>query len=221
MTLMRLLIIHPDPKRLHQAATILHSHNHLRVSHVMRSVHECLARVSVTNCDLILVSATLPDDDVRKLLKQLRQQAIPAKAPIRVIVTDVPNDPKAILSYIAAGAAGYVLAQEGVGAWSQQIDAVGRGQPLVSPAMAAAMMEHLARLNKLATGFAPQAQRHKNLTHREHEVLLLLGEGHPNQAIAERLIIAVGTVKNHVHHVLTKLNLSNRKAAEMYLSFVQ
>jgi DNA-binding NarL/FixJ family response regulator len=59
------------------------------------------------------------------------------------------------------------------------------------------------------------------LTQREHEVLLLLGEGHPNQAIAERLIIAVGTVKNHVHNVLTKLNLSNRKAAGMYLSFVR
>jgi|LakMenE18May11ns_1017448.scaffolds.fasta_scaffold9427286_1 DNA-binding NarL/FixJ family response regulator len=221
MTLTRLFIIHPEPEWLHQAATLLHTHSHLRVSHVMASVHECLARVSATNCDLILVSATLPDDDVRKLLKQVRQQAIPAKAPIRVIVTDVPNDPKAILSYIAAGAAGYVLAQEGVGAWVNQVEAVGSGQPLVSPAMAAAMMEHLTRLNKLATGFAPHAQRHKNLTQREHEVLLLLGEGHPNQAIAERLIIAVGTVKNHVHNVLTKLNLSNRKAAGMYLSFVR
>lgn len=222
MTLTRLLIIHPDPKCLHQAVRLLHTHNHLCVSHVMSSVHECLARISVTNCDLILVSATLPNGDVRKLLKQLRQQAVPAKAPIRVIVTGVPNDPKQILSYVADGAAGYILlAQEGVGAWANQIEAVGRGQPLVSPAMAAAMIEHLARLNKLATGFAPHAQRYKNLTQREQEVLLLLGQGHPNHAIAEQLIIAVGTVKNHVHNVLTKLNLSNRKAVGMYLSFVR
>lgn len=46
-------------------------------------------------------------------------------------------------------------------------------------------------------------------------------EGHANQVIANRLIIGIGTVKNHVHHVLTKLNLSNRKAAGMYLAFVR
>lgn len=217
----RLFIIHPDPKRLHQAATLLHTHSHLRVSHVMRSVHECLARVSATNCDLILASATLPNSDVRKLLKQLRQQAIPEKAPIRVIVTDVPNEPKQILSYIAAGAVGYVLAQEGVGAWANQIDAVCSGQPLVSPTMAAAMMTHLTRLNKLTARFAPPARLYGNLTAREREILLLLGEGYRNQAIAKRLIIGVGTVKNHVHNLLTKLNLSNRKAVGMYLSYIK
>lgn len=221
MRFTRIFIIHPEPKCLQQAVTLLHTHSHLRVSHVMSSVHECFARISATNCNLILASATLPDGDVRKLLKQLRQQAVPAKAPIRVIVTDMPNDSKQILSYIAAGAAGYVLAQEGIGAWVNQVEAVGSGQPLVSPAMAAAIMEHLTRLNKLATGFTPQTERYRNLTQREHEVLVLLGEGHPNHAIAERLIIAVGTVKHHVHNILTKLNLSNRKAAETYLAFVR
>jgi len=217
----RLFILHADPKRLHQAAIRLNAHSHLLVSHMTSSVHECLARVSVTNCDLILVSATLPNDGARKLLKQLRQQVVPTKAPIRVIVTEVSNDPKQILGYIAAGAVGYVLAQEESDAWVKQIEAVRNGQPLVSPAMAAAMMEHLTRLNKLAAGFAPYTQRYGKLTQREQEILLLLGEGHPNQAIAERLIIAVGTVKHHVHNVLTKLNLSNRKAVGMYLSFVR
>lgn len=221
MTYMRLLLIHPEPKSLHQAVALLHTHNHLCISLVTTSVHECLARMSVTNCDLILASATLPAGDLRKLLRQVRQQAIPTKVPIRVIITDTPDDPKQILSYIAAGAAGYILAQEGGSIWVKQIEAVVRGQPLVSPAMAAAMIEHLSRLNKLANGFVPHTQRYKNLTQREHEVLLLLGEGHPNHAIAEQLIIAVGTVKNHVHNVLTKLNLSNRKAAGMYLSFVR
>lgn len=217
MTHTRIFIIHENPERLRQAASLLNTNPHMSVVHVMSSVHECFARVGYTNCDLILASATLPNNDVRKLLKHLRQQAMPA----RVIVTDLPNDPKQILTYIAAGAVGYVLAQEGVGAWAKEIDAVCNGQPTVSPMMAAAMIKHLARLSQLAVGFTPQAQRHACLTAREHEILLLLGEGHANQVIANRLIIGVGTVKNHVHQVLTKLNLNNRKAAGMYLSFVK
>lgn len=116
----RIFIIHENPARLRQAATLLNAHRHLRVMHLMSSVHECFARVGVANCDLILVSATLPNEEARKLLKYLRQQGMPTK----VIVTDVANDPKQILTYIAAGAVGYVLVQEGVGAWAKQIEAV-------------------------------------------------------------------------------------------------
>lgn len=217
MTRLAIFIIHEQPERLRQAATLLKTNKHLYVSRVMSSVQEGLVRIGGDNCDLILVSANLPNDDVRSLLKHVRQAASAAK----VIVTDLPNDPRQILAYIAAGAAGYVLAQEGIGAWATQIDAVARGQPMVSPVMAAAMMRHLARLSKLAGGFAPHAQRYNTLTAREHEILLLLGEGHANQVIANRLIIGVGTVKNHVHRVLTKLNLSSRKATGMYLAYVK
>jgi DNA-binding NarL/FixJ family response regulator len=216
MTRTNIFIIHEHPERLDQAVLLLNANPGLRVVHAMRSVHECFARVGIANCDLILASANLPKDDLRKLLKHLRQQPSPAK----VIVTDLPNDPKQILAYIAAGAAGYVLAQEGVSAWVKQIDAVSCGQPVVSPAMAAAMMRHLARLSLLAASVVPQPQLSPNLTKREHEVLTLLGEGHSNQVIAQRLILAVGTVKNHVHHILTKLKLNNRKAAGTYLAFV-
>ena len=217
MTCDRIFIIHENPERLRQAAILLNRNTHERVIRLMSSVHECFTRVGCTNGDLILASATLPKDDLRKLLKHLRQQAMPAK----VIVTDLPNDPKQILTYIAAGAAGYVLAQEGLGAWVTQVDAVCNGQPLVSPAMAAAMIGHLTKLSQLTAGFGPRSGLYANLTERECEVLALLGQGHANQVIANRLIIAVGTVKNHVHHVLTKLNLNNRKAARMYLSFVK
>ncbi len=213
-----IFVIHENPERLQQAVVLLNTNTSLRVIHPMSSVDECLARIGPANCDLILVSATLPHDDARKLLKRLRLQS--ALSP-KVIVTDLPNDPKQILPYIEAGVAGYVLIQEGVGAWANQIEAVGSGQPLVSPAMAAAMMGLLSRLSHLASGITPNARLRANLTVREHEVLLLLGKGHANQVIADQLIIAVGTVKNHVHHVLTKLNLSSRKAVSIYLEYVK
>lgn len=216
MTSTRVFIVHENLARLRQAAALLHESASLQVIHAMASVAECRARIGYTNCDLILASATLPNDELRNLLKHLRQQAIPAK----VIVTDLPNDPKQILAWIAAGAAGYVLRHEGIEAWGRQIAAVCSGQPLVSPAMAATMMSHLTRLSRLAAGNTPNQRLYANLTKREHEVLTLLGQGHTNQIIANQLILTVGTVKNHVHHVLAKLNLSNRKAAGLYLAYV-
>lgn len=212
----RIFIVHENLARLRQAAALLNANPSLRVIRVMNSVPECLLRVGNTNCDLILASATLPGADLRQLLKHLRQQAIPAK----VIVTDLPNEPKQILTWIAAGAAGYVLIHEGLQAWSRQIDAVCSGQPVVSPAMAAAMMSHLTKLSQLTAGSTPNHCRYASLTKREHEILTLLGKGHTNQVIAKQLILTVGTVKNHVHNVLTKLNLSNRKAAGIYLAYV-
>ena len=63
-----------------------------------------------------------------------------------------------------------------------------------------------------------QMRRFNELTQREQEVLGLLGSGMSNQEIAERLYIEHGTVKNHVHRILKKLNATNRhEAAAAYM----
>jgi DNA-binding NarL/FixJ family response regulator len=56
------------------------------------------------------------------------------------------------------------------------------------------------------------------LTSREREVLLLMDSGFSNKGIATRLYIEVCTVKNHVHHILDKLQVSTRAQAVMKLS---
>ena len=59
------------------------------------------------------------------------------------------------------------------------------------------------------------------LTSRELEVLKLIAQGRTNQQIAEELVIEVGTVKNHVHNILDKLNVSSRGEAAAYLAFIK
>ena len=56
-----------------------------------------------------------------------------------------------------------------------------------------------------------------DLTPREREVLSLIALGLSNSEIAERLTLELGTVKNHVHHILEKLNVSSRQDAVAYL----
>lgn len=53
----------------------------------------------------------------------------------------------------------------------------------------------------------------KRLTRREKQVMRLVCRGMTNQDIADVLVIELGTVKNHVHHIMTKLNVNNRHEA--------
>jgi two-component system, NarL family, nitrate/nitrite response regulator NarL len=55
-----------------------------------------------------------------------------------------------------------------------------------------------------------------SLTPREKEILQLISEGRTNKQIAEALFIAENTVKNHVKHLLEKLNLNNRVQLASY-----
>jgi RNA polymerase sigma factor (sigma-70 family) len=60
-----------------------------------------------------------------------------------------------------------------------------------------------------------------DLTPREREILELIGQGLTNQEIADRLVIEVGTVKNHVHSILQKLDVSSREAAASHLALIR
>jgi DNA-binding NarL/FixJ family response regulator len=57
------------------------------------------------------------------------------------------------------------------------------------------------------------AGRSVRLTRREHETLTLIGDGLTNKQIAQQLSIELATVKNHVHHVLEKLDARSRAEA--------
>ncbi|HMD82144.1 MAG TPA: LuxR C-terminal-related transcriptional regulator, partial [Anaerolineales bacterium] len=59
------------------------------------------------------------------------------------------------------------------------------------------------------------------LTRREQEVLQFIGKGCTNQEIAALLLVEIGTVKNHVHNILEKLNVNTRGEAASHLGFIK
>ena len=83
------------------------------------------------------------------------------------------------------------------------------------------MMERLSNLAHLFSDIENSVSDTPGLTTRELEVLELIGKGMTNQQIAEHLVIEVGTVKNHVHSILDKLNVSSRKEAAAYLALIK
>jgi two-component system nitrate/nitrite response regulator NarL len=96
------------------------------------------------------------------------------------------------------------------------VDAIRRvaaGELVVAPSMTVKMIEMLRGDHP---GDEPKNSL-KLLTEREREILQLLSRGESNKAIAQTLSISYDTVKQHVRHILTKLNLSSRvKAAVLF-----
>jgi DNA-binding NarL/FixJ family response regulator len=126
---------------------------------------------------------------------------IKADSSVRVVVVGVAESEEAILP---------VLKDDSIDELLQKIRAIHRGEAPVSPQIAAALMERVAELRELCDELVGP-ENPGALTPREREVLELLKQKFSNQEIADRLVIELGTVKNHVHNILKKLNLSSRR----------
>jgi two-component system nitrate/nitrite response regulator NarL len=188
--------------------------------HVVASVtniDEALKIVEENAVDVALVSTRLPDQGALKLT-----QAITELAPAtKVLALGMTKEKKRVLRYVEAGAAGYVLKDDSLDDMIETIRAAEEGEVFVSPKIAAAMMERLSDLAQMFSDIENSVTDDADLTSRELEVLELIGKGLTNQEISERLVIEVGTVKNHVHSILEKLNVSSRGEAAAYLAFIR
>ena len=128
----------------------------------------------------------------------------------RVIVLGVSGDDDAqIVACAEAGVCGYHLRTESLDDLLVLIGKVASGESLVSPGVSAML---LRRLSALAARRQPAAKE-LVLTPREAQILRMLEMGLSNRNIADHLGIAIHTVKNHVHSLLTKLGVSSRVEA--------
>ena len=126
-----------------------------------------------------------------------------------VLALTVPNRESDILALTEVGIDGFVTADASVDELVASIDSVARGEALCSPSVVAALMRRLADLSRERQPLARRAP----LTTREWEILELIETGLSNKQIAVRLHIELATVKNHVHHILTKLGVNRRTEA--------
>jgi two-component system, NarL family, nitrate/nitrite response regulator NarL len=214
--MIRILIVDNSRLMCQMMRTVLKREADMEVVGCATTTEEALNQVPA--CEVILIGTELPNDVVHNLI-----QKVAAEHPdVKILVLGLPKSEKAILHYIEAGATGYVLKEDSVDKLLKTVRAAHSGEAIVSPQIAAALMNRLARLANLYGQGPLQKAWHESdeLTRREQEVLNLIAQGLSNQEIANRLYIQVGTVKNHVHSVLRKLNVNSRKEAAVYLSAV-
>ena len=197
-------------------ASALEDEPDIKVVGSATSVEEALEVIALEHVDLLLVSTRLPNQGALRLTEAVTEKTLTTD----VLVLGVTEKKERVLQYVEAGAIGYVLKDDTVEDMLETIRAAQEGKAFISPKIASALMERVSELAgmfaALETGIIEQA----DLTSREIEVLELLGQNFTNQEIAERLVIEVGTVKNHVHSILNKLNVNTRDEAAAYLALI-
>lgn len=179
----------------------------------------------LSTCDLLIMyppRSLNGDECLNNETISLIQKVKSEQSHIKVLVVGLPHSIPVILNYLEVGADGYVLNKDSVGALLKKARAVHTERPIIGSQVVAALMERIAELsNGNRTSVMNSSQQAlSELTAREREVLELLGHGLKNGEIANRLFIEPGTVKNHVHHILKKLNVANRHEATAVIPFL-
>jgi DNA-binding NarL/FixJ family response regulator len=157
--------------------------------------------------DVILMDIQMPGTDgvtaTRTILAEL-----PAT---RILLLTTFDDDEYLVSGLGAGACGYLLKNMPSEHLAEAIRAAARGQSAIAPDVVRRLVELPAQGSSAAV--VTPTHLPEPLSGREVEVLRLMAQGYSNREIAARLILAPGTVKNHVGHILARLQARDRAHA--------
>jgi two-component system, NarL family, response regulator DevR len=159
--------------------------------------------------DIVVMDVRLPDGSGIEACREIRAELPRTRV---VILTSYPDE-DAVLSAIVAGAAGYLLKQIRARDLVAALEAVGRGESLLDPAVTEKVLE---RVRRIAMGGQPDELA--GLTSQEQKILMLVAEGMTNKEIASEVFLSDKTVKNYVSSILSKLNLERRAQAAAFVA---
>jgi two-component system nitrate/nitrite response regulator NarL len=162
-----------------------------------------LTQTSLTNPDVVLVDMGTPE--AFAIVASITRIAADRK----VVAFAIDEHEQQIVRCAESGACGFITCESSIQDLITVIESVVRDELLCSPRVAATLRRRVAAQ---VTRSEPPLLL-ESLTNRERQVLRLVGDGLSNKEIAQRLNIAEATVKNHVHRVLEKLEVTNRNQA--------
>jgi DNA-binding NarL/FixJ family response regulator len=132
---------------------------------------------------------------------------------VPVLALTTFDDDEALAGMLRAGAAGFVLKEIPGEELHRAVRIVAQGGSWLDPAVTTRVLA----VYRTAPQAPPAQPRTLDLlTTREREVLGLIGQGRTNAEIARHLFVGEGTVKTHINHLFTKLNLRDRAAAIIF-----
>ncbi len=152
---------------------------------------------------LMLMDLQMPNGDGLTAIRQ-----IAATMPhIHILVVTMFEDDDSVFAAMRAGARGYVLKDMDDDEMTRAILAVGHGEAIFSPAIAARIMAFFANRPAQPLALFP------DLTESERNVLRLMARGLANEAIADQLALSPKSVRNYVSNIFSKLHVADRAQA--------
>jgi two-component system, NarL family, response regulator DevR len=207
MTKQRILLVDDHEVVRLGLKALLDHHAQFEVVGEAATAKEALEQVARLHPDIVLMDIRLPGtsgiEACEEVIKQFPETRV-------VMLTSYAED-EMLFSAIRAGASGYILKQIGGEDLVRALEAVGRGEALLDPAVTQRVFQEVRRAVK-----EEEASAFANLSQQERHVLLLVSEGKTNREIAKALFLGEGTVRNYVSSILSKLGVSNRAEAAAY-----
>ncbi len=210
MEQIQVLLVDEEPLIGTLISTILNDEEDIHVTHIASSFDDAIENAA--DADVVIISTSVPDQGALELVRAINAKQIDCG----VVVMGMGSSSQEILAFVEAGITAYVPKEGGVDDLLENIRAAAQGNAHASPEVVGLLMDRIAELTQLCDDAGIQVDGVPDLTDREQDVLKLVAEGMTNQEIADTLYIELGTVKNHVHNLLTKLNVSNRQEAARY-----
>jgi DNA-binding NarL/FixJ family response regulator len=191
--LVGMLTNHPDISVVGEAAT----------------VRGAIEKTLELNPDVVLLDISLPDGSGIDALREI----LTHRPNTKVVMLTIHDAEDLMVIAIRNGAVGYILKNIPVSKLIKILHSVEKGEAALSRKMTSRIVEEFSKVGKTQE---PDNNGARSLTMRELEILKILGTGATNQEIAERLVISENTVKVHVHNILEKLDLRNRREAGQF-----
>ena len=179
-------------------------------------------QVAVLQPDLVLMDVRMPMMDGVVATQKIQQQY----PDVKILVLTTFDDDDYIRPAMDFGAMGYLLKDTPADELTQAIRSVHKGYTQLGPGL---YQKAIAKTTEADTGVTlsstplfqtasplPPPSLLQELTAREQEVLALIAQGASNREIAQQLYISEKTVKNHITHILGRLNLRDRTQAAIF-----
>jgi len=196
-TPVRLFLVSPALAVRRALAQALDDENEIEVVGEADSSSQALARVPAVRPDVVLAGSRLRDPDLPEMCRQL----LDALPELHVLMIDIDADLKLEARAITAGASGVVYETATEDDLVDAIETAAAGRLVMSTA---ALQSILNRKQQ------EPADPLRDLTPLERELFELVGQGMSNAEIAERMLLAPGTVRNYVSRLLRKLQVERR-----------
>ena len=188
----------------------LNAHADIEVVGQGTSAADAIRMARESEPDVIVLDMSLPDSTLNAIA------AITEQHPrVRILILTVLADEEQVCAALKGGARGYLLKGTSGPELVRVIRVLNHGESYVAPGLAAKL---LTRSGVSGANVAKPKDRLTDLTAREEQILLILGDGRSNKEIGDKLDLSEKTVKHHVTHILQKLQVRNRVEAALLAS---
>jgi DNA-binding NarL/FixJ family response regulator len=196
----RVLVVDDHEVLASSLAMVLDAEPDIVTAGVAHTLDQARMSVRTVEPDVILLDHRMPDGDGVSAIPELRA----LRPGVGIVVLTASAADHVLMAAIEAGASGFLSKTRSIDEVTAAVRAAAAGESVISP-------ELLARL-------LPRFQRNgghgaTELTERERDVLALVAEGLSNAAIADRLVVSVHTVRNHIASMSAKLGAHSKLEA--------